>query len=151
MFVSTQEAFPMQKAIQPSPRLRSRWILSLLTVIAAILLSSATGWAQSTQGSILGTVKDSKGAVIPDAAVTLTDTEEGVQRTTKTSGSGEYFFSDAKASHYKVEIESPSFEKWETSGVVLEVRQQLRLDAVLAVGSIQQEVTVNSDTESAIQ
>jgi carboxypeptidase family protein len=151
MFVSPQEAVPMQKVIHPCQFPRLRWAFSLLALVAAIALGSATAWAQSTQGSILGTVKDTKGAVVPDAQVTLTNSDEGVTRTTKTNGNGEYSFSDAKAAHYKLEIEAPNFEKWETSGVVLEVRQQLRLDAALSIGTVTQEVTVNANSATAIE
>jgi hypothetical protein len=116
-----------------------------------LILSAVAGQAQSTQGSILGTVKDSAGAIIPGAQVTLTNTDEGVSRTTKTNGSGEYSFLDAKAAHYTIRIESAGLESWETKGVTLEVRQQLRIDASLAVGTVQQSVTVTGDAVSAIQ
>jgi hypothetical protein len=130
---------------------RLRWAISALAVLLALVLSGTAGLAQATQGSIVGTVKDSKGAVVPDALVTLTNTDEGVVRTTKTNGSGEYIFQDAKAAHYTVDVEAPGFEKWETTGMVLEVRQQLRLDATVAIGTVQQQVTVSADTASAIQ
>ena len=85
----------------------SRWTpRSLRYVFAcfgALLLLTIGGWngfAQSTQGTIFGSVKDASGAVVSGAAVTLTNTDEGVSRVTKTNGSGEYSFSDAKASHY---------------------------------------------------
>jgi hypothetical protein len=136
----------------------SRWTpRSLRYVFAcfgALLLLTIGGWngfAQSTQGTIFGSVKDASGAVVSGAAVTLTNTDEGVSRVTKTNGSGEYSFSDAKASHYMLTISAPNFEKWSTSGVVLEVRQQLRLDATLSVGTVTQEVTVSSDGASAIE
>ena len=135
----------MQKAIHSYPLLRLRSAASLLAVLLALVLSGTAAWAQSTQGSIVGTVKDSKGAIIPGALVTLTNTDESVSRTTKTNESGEYSFQDAKAAHYTVNVEAPGFQKWQTAGVVLEVRQQLRLDATVAIGSVQQEVTVNAD------
>jgi len=131
--------------------MRSIKACCLMALLLAFALAGIQSWAQATQGSILGTVKDSKGAVIPGALVTLTNSEEGAARSTKTNGSGEYSFLDAKAAHYSVLIEAPNFEKWESSGVILEVRQQLRLDAVLSVGTVQQEVVVSADTASAIE
>jgi len=141
----------MQKAIHPCRHPRVRWALTALTVLLAFALAGVVGLAQSTQGTILGTVKDAKGAAVTGAMVTLTNTDEGTVRTAHTNGSGEYAFSDAKAAHYSLTIEAPGFEKWLTSGVVLEVRQQLRLDASLSVGAVQQEVTVSADTASAIE
>ena len=128
-----------------------RGAFNALALLLMLSLAVIAGRAQSTQGSIVGTVKDSKGAVIPAAQVTLINTDEGVSRTTKTNGTGEYSFLDAKASHYTISIEFPGLEKWEASGVTLEVRQQLRVDATLAVGTVQQSVTVNGDAASAIQ
>jgi len=141
----------MQKAILPYQLPGFRWAAAALAVILTIVLSATTGWAQATQGSIVGTIKDSVGAVVPGATITLTNTDEGVARTTKTNGSGEYSFQDAKAARYTLVVEAPGFEKWETTGVVLEVRQQLRIDATVAVGSVQQQVTVNGDSASAIE
>jgi hypothetical protein len=149
--VSSQETVPMQKAIHFSQLPCFRWAVAALTVLLTFVLACTAGFAQSTQGSIVGTVKDSKGAVVAGAEVKLTNTDEGVLRTTHTNASGDYAFTDAKASRYAVQVEAPGFEKWETSGVVLEVRQQLRLDANLAIGSVQQEVTVNGDSVSAIE
>jgi len=72
--------------------------------------------AQSTQGSIIGSVKDAAGAVVPGALVTLTNAEEGTVRTTKSNGIGDYHFEDVKAGHYTVQVEAPSFEKWLLQG-----------------------------------
>ena len=141
----------MNQAIHISHPPRLRWALTALAVMLAFVLSSAAVWAQATQGSIVGTVKDAKGAVVAGAVITLTDTDEGVSRTTKTNSSGDYDFSDAKASHYSIQIEAAGFEKWLATGVVLEVRQQLRQDVVLSIGTVQQEVTVTGDSAAAIE
>jgi hypothetical protein len=116
-----------------------------------LTLASLTAGAQATQGSVIGTVKDSKGAVVPNASVTLINLDEGVSRTTKTSSTGTYAFLDSKAARYTLRVEAPGFEVSETAGVTLQVRQELRLDATLSVGSVQQSVTVNGDSVSAIQ
>jgi hypothetical protein len=107
--------------------------------------------AQSTQGSVVGSVKDAAGAVVQAASVTLTNLDEGEVRTAKTNSTGDYRFLDAKPGHYSLQVSAPGFERWDVSGVVLAVRQELRLDATLAVGAVQQEVVVNSDTVSAIE
>ncbi|MGA3047440.1 MAG: TonB-dependent receptor [Terracidiphilus sp.] len=121
-------------------------------VIGLLLVLACTqGQAQSTQGAIIGSVKDVSGAVVTGATVTLTNNDEGAIRTTKSNGVGDYRFQDVKAGHYSVEVSAPNFEKWAISGVVLEVRQELRLDAKLTVGAVQQEVQVNGDTVSAIE
>ncbi len=125
--------------------------LATLSLLLVIALASTQAGAQATQGSIVGSVKDTAGAVVPGATVTLTNTDEGAVRTTKSNGVGDYHFQDVKAGHYSVEVSAPSFEKWKASGVVLEVRQELRLDAKLAIGTVQQEVQVTGDMVSAIE
>ena len=116
-----------------------------------LVLTCLQARAQSTQGSIIGSVKDTAGAVIPGAKVTLTSTDEGAIRTATSNSVGDYHFQDVKAGRYSLEISAPNFEKWVASGVALEVRQDLRLDAKLAVGTVQQEVQVTGDMVSAIE
>jgi hypothetical protein len=123
----------------------------LLGLLLALALVCAQGWAQTTQGTIAGAVKDASGAVVPGAVVTLTNTDEGAVRTIKTNGVGDYQFLDAKSGRYSIEIAAPGFEKWSTTGVVLTVRQDLRVDASVALGAVQQVVTVGGDQVSAIE
>ena len=106
--------------------------------------------AQSTQGSIIGTVKDTSGAIVPDAPVTLTNLGEGNVRTAKSNAQGDYSFLDVKAGRYTVKIELPGFEKWSVTGAVLSTQQQLRLDASLVVGSVDQAVVVSGDAVTSI-
>jgi hypothetical protein len=106
--------------------------------------------AQSIQGSIIGTVQDKAGAVVPGATLTLENLDDGSVRTATSSGSGDYQFLDTKAGHYSLVVTGTGFEKWSTTGVVLAARQQLRIDVGLVIGSIQQEVDVSADTISAI-
>jgi hypothetical protein len=127
---------------------QSLTILSLLLVLA---MACTQGRAQATQGSIVGSVKDAAGAVVPGATVTLTSTDEGAVRTAKSNGVGDYRFLDVKAGHYLVAVSAPGFEKWSASGVTLSVRQELRVDVALAVGTVQQVVQVTGDNISAIE
>ena len=109
------------------------------------------GQAQTTQGSVIGTVKDPGGAVVAGADVKLTNTDEGISRTTTTNGVGDYHFLDVKAGHYTVTINAKGFAEWAVNGVDLQVRQELRVDASLGMGNVKLEVIVNADTMSAIE
>ena len=73
----------------------SRFVILCLLLVFA--LSCSHGWAQATQGAIIGVVKDTTGAVVTSATVKLTNTDEGTFRTVKTNGVGDYRFVDAKA------------------------------------------------------
>ena len=119
--------------------------------VSIILAGFAVGAeAQSIQGSVLGAVKDKSGAVVPGAKVTLQNLDDGTVRETVSNGTGDYQFLDTPAGRYSVVISATGFERWSTSGLILAARQQLRVDAVVAVGDVQQQVVVSADTISTI-
>ena len=126
-----------------------QWPLAFIAIL--LVLVCVSGRAQSTQGAITGSIKDAAGAVVPGASVTLTNTDEGTTRTARSNAVGDYRFLDAKAGRYSVEVSAPGFEKWNVTGVVLAVRQELRVDAALSVGTVQQEIQVTGDQVSAIE
>ena len=128
-----------------------RPLLGVLGLVLVFALAGSHGNAQATQGAVIGSVKDAAGAVIPNATVTLTYADEGTVRSQKSNSVGDYHFLDAKAGHYTVDVEAPGFEKWSATGVTLEVRQELRVDATLSVGAVQQSVQVTGDSVSAIE
>ena len=130
---------------------KSRHILFSVCMLLAFVFGSIPARGQATQGSVIGTVKDPNGSVVPNAIVTLTNIEEGTQRTGRTNNVGNYQFLDVKAGHYQVEIVATGFQKWQATGVTLEVRQELRLDAKLEVGAVQQQIEVTGESVSAIQ
>ncbi len=137
----------------PHPKLAKHapWkIFASLATVLLVLLSGRGALAQSIQGSIIGTVKDTAGAVVPGASVVLTSLDQGTVRTTTSNGSGDFQFGDAKAGKYSIEVTLAGFEKWTTSGLVLTARQELRVDPALTVGSVQQEVTVSAEAIGAI-
>ena len=95
---------------------RRRWtkVVCVSNCLAVLVFALLTGdlCAQSIQGSILGTVKDTSGAVIPGATVTLKNINEETTRSTTSNDSGNYQFIDAKAGRYTLEITRDGFEKW---------------------------------------
>ena len=127
----------------------SRFLLFPMILLVACSLA-ITGYAQSIQGSVIGTVHDAAGAVVSGATVTLTNLSEGTMRTTVSGATGDYQFIDTKAGRYTVEVTANGFEKWAATNLILAARQQFRVDASLPVGSVQQEVNVSADTLSAI-
>lgn len=106
--------------------------------------------AQSTQGAISGTVRDAAGAVVAGAHVTLRNLEEGESRETLSNSVGEYRFVDTKAGHYTVSVEATGFQKWIADNLALNVRQELRVDAKLAVGTVQESIVVSGNNVSDI-
>lgn len=130
---------------------RRQWHIALTILLMVFAMFASRSNAQTTQGSIVGSVKDSVGAVIPNATVTLTNTDEGTIRTAKSNGVGDYHFLDVKSGHYSIAVEAAGFQKWTVTSVSLAVRQELRVDAQLAVGAVQQSVQVEGENVSAIE
>ena len=99
-------------------------------------------YAQSTFGTVLGTVLDNSGAVVPRAKVTLTDTDENTSRATLTDSKGEYEFVNTKPAHYKVDVVAPGFQPFTATDLLLVARQTLRVDVGLQVGQVATSVQV---------
>lgn len=133
-----------------SLRTRIIWIARFLAMLAIVLTSPTTAVAQSTQGTILGTVMDPSGAAVPNATVLVTNTDAGVKRTVTTSKSGEYQVLDLTAGTYQVQITAPGFEGQNMNGLELVARQQLRADATLKLGGVAQQVDVNADATGTL-
>jgi hypothetical protein len=101
--------------------------------------------AQSIFGSLVGTVKDPSGAVVHQAAITITNTGENTARTVQTDGTGNYEALNLKPGSYSVTVKHPGFDEASRSSIVLDARQTTRIDFTLNVGSQKQVVSVESD------
>ena len=118
----------------------------------ALLLSLAplAMHGQVDQGSITGTVQDSSGAVLPNASVTVTNTDTGLALQARTNGSGSYVFSPLKIGNYKVSAAAPGFQTTNRENVHLDIEQRLNVVLVLQPGQVSQSVTV-SDAPPLLQ
>lgn len=109
------------------------------------MFSCAAAYAQSTLGTILGTVSDATGGVVAGATVKITDTDEGTSRTFQTDSKGNYAAVDSKPDRYSVEVNKTGFRTEVVPGLLLTARQTLRVDATLQVGTRAQQVNVVAD------
>jgi len=85
--------------------------------------------------SIVGTVTDASGAVIPYATITIANTDIGQSRTTRVNDSGQYVVANLPAGHYSVKADAQSFKSTTISGIVLKPGESLRTDIKLEVGN----------------
>jgi hypothetical protein len=116
----------------------------LPTVLSIILLSGSLANAQSFLGSIVGTVKDASGGIVPEAQVTLAEVTTGIQRTAKTNLEGNYGFSDLPPGTYTVTVSKEAFKETRSSNIILTANEIGRFDAVLEVGSTTQTIEVKA-------
>src|SRR5438874_2012299 len=84
---------------------------AVLAIVCILLVQSKPSYGQVDEGAITGTVLDSSGAVVPNAEVTLLNTDQGITSKTKTNGSGGYTFSPVRLGHYTVTVTAPGFAK----------------------------------------
>src|SRR5690348_12825115 len=99
-------------------------------------------FAQKDSGTLLGTVRDSSGGVIPGAPVTARNLTTNVEYRTVTNQDGEYVVTPLHVGEYSLSVTAQGFAPKVFEHVVLNVDQKLRVDAILAVGSSEQRVTV---------
>src|SRR6266481_9250910 len=117
-----------------------------LYVLLVLCISAAIAAAQEITGSIVGTVTDSKGGVVPNAKVTITNTDQQVVvRTLTTDDHGQYVAPLLPVGHYSVTAEVAGFKKVTESGVVLNVNDKLAVNFTLEVGTVNQTVTVEAN------
>ena len=109
------------------------------------VLACAVAMGQSSS-SLRGVVKDASGALIPDSAVTLTDTSTGTLRKVLTNSSGEYQLLQVPPGKYSLKVEKPGFSVLTKTDVTLEVNVPSTLDCVLEVGTVGSTVNVEADT-----
>jgi hypothetical protein len=109
-----------------------------------LLQAIAITWA-SVAGSISGSVKDSTGAVIAGAVVTVTNTDTGVQQTVRTGTNGIYTFPTLAVGRYRIEVNQAGFQPYRRVGIVIDVNSTLVENVVLQVGTKAESVTVNDN------
>jgi hypothetical protein len=110
-------------------------------MISALMLFSSPAKAQADRATLSGFVKDSSGAVLPGATVTVTNTATGVVQEQTTAETGTYLIVNLIPGPYRVEISLSGFKKF-TQARPLEVAERARIDATLEVGSVEEAVIV---------
>jgi hypothetical protein len=116
--------------------------------IVMLLMSASIGLFGAANGSLSGTLKDTSGAVIAGASVTLVNTALKSQFTAVTNGQGFYSFPALPVGHYDVSIEAAGFKTQERSGLIVDTDTALKLDAILAIGDRSEQVTVEANGEA---
>ena len=100
--------------------------------------------AQLTNGSVVGTVTDTTGAVIPGAKLTLTNTGTNIAAYTTTNGTGDYTFNLLNPGQYTVTVEAKGFKRLVIPGFALAAGDRLRENANMELGNMEETVQVTT-------
>ena len=121
--------------------------LSKVSRLAAILifLFAFAFVASAQEGTIVGTVTDPSGAVVPNAKVVITNTDKNQSTDVVTNDSGQYIAPSLGIGHYQLKAEVPGFKAYEQNDIKLQVGDRLRFDIKLEVGNTNQSVTVEAE------
>src|SRR5437667_7076951 len=117
------------------------WLTCCSRGTLILLLTASAAWAQAT-AQMSGTVRDESGAVLPGVTVTVTQVETSVTRTAVTDETGAYLLPNLPTGPYKLQVSLQGFRTYEQTGIVLRVGATPVINAVLAVGSVEETVTV---------
>ena len=123
----------------------TRLYLPGAVLFACVVLLSAAQ-AQSTFGSIRGTVQDVSGAVISGALVTVHSLDENFDRQVTSNDSGGFLVENLKAGHYKLTVHSEGLANAVVDSVSLDARQDLRIPITLKIATAATVVEVSGET-----
>ncbi len=124
----------------------SAWIgARVLGVMWLLMLAGTPAAAQVDTGTILGTVKDQSGGVLPGATVTVTHEGQGFSLSTVTREDGTFIITPVRTGAYTVRVEFPGFRNTERRGNVVAIQQNAVVDFALDPGSLTEDVVVTAN------
>jgi len=126
------------QSMRALPLKTSKAIFILLLACATL----RTVYAQSSAATIVGTVTDDSGAVIPDANVTVRSLGTGQERAVKSGSSGAFTISDLQAGHYSITVVREGFTPVKILDTELQVAQRATINPTLHPGAVTEEITV---------
>lgn len=138
------QTFANRSASSGSPAKR----IGLLAIIATFILFfvAVSGNAQSTSGSILGTVTDQSGAVLPNTTVQLINQATNTKVQAVSNDSGYYQFVSVPPATYKIVVQKEGFKQMSRAGVVLQTQARIQVDLALQVGASTETVEVTASS-----
>ena len=116
------------------------------TTLFALLAVASQPARTQTLGTITGTVADASGAVIPGAAVQITNTGQGTSTSVSTQADGTYYLPNVQPGSYSIRIEADSFRAHSVSNLILQAGSVITYDASLELGAVAETVNVEAAT-----
>lgn len=120
---------------------------TLLCICAFVFVMAVTvlGVAQTTTGTISGSVTDETGSVLPGAQLSIVNMATGVKRSLTADSAGRFVASQLAPGTYEVSVTMTGFETLIRSGIVLNIGQEAKLTLSLKVGAVTEQVTVTGE------
>jgi hypothetical protein len=109
-----------------------------------MLLFAVTAHGQGL-GTIVGTVTDSSGGVIPSATVKVIQTGTGLERSVATNGQGYFVVPSLPPSQYELQVTAPGFQIYFQKNITLQADQSLTINASLKIGAAAETITITSE------
>ena len=124
----------------------SPFVIALSIVVCAVCLATP-GLGQTIFGTILGTVTDASGAVVPNVVIKVTNQGENISREVRSDAQGNYQAENLKEGLYTITVQAQGFREVTVKDVRLTARQIVRTDLKLVVGATSENVTVEANAE----
>lgn len=118
--------------------------MSVLAV--ALVVSGRAGFGQAVYGSIVGTVTDSTGALIPNATITVTDAAKGTSTTLQSNASGEFTAEHLIPDPYDLTVTMAGFKTFSTKGLIVSADTSRKVEAALQTGAAGETISVDADS-----
>ena len=127
--------------------MKTRTFVIAISVVASVVCLASLAVGQTIFGTILGTVTDPSGAVVPNIVITVTNQGENTSRDVRSDAQGNYQAENLKEGIYTVSIQAQGFRELTVKEIRLTARQVVRADLQLAMGTTAENVTVEAHAE----
>jgi outer membrane receptor protein involved in Fe transport len=119
--------------------------MKLLVYFFSAVFTAATAFGQISTGKIVGLVQDSSGGVLPGVSITIRNVDTGTSRDAVTNDRGQYEVPGLQPGRYQVGAELQGFRRFSQGPVTVQVNQETRVNATLAVGALEETITVQAE------
>ncbi len=121
-----------------------KWVV--LVVAVALLAFCGHSFAQTSKGTLTGEVRDPKGAVVPNASVTVVSQDTQETRVTTTNSTGSFRVEAIDPGTWSIHVDAPGFQSFDIKGLIVRASVVTSYNPVITVGAVTQTVDVVANT-----